>query len=97
MAGTKKAIPMATRRAVAARFGGETGKVTPAACAYCGAPGRICWAHWTKAWVSFPGLELDHVIPEAKGGDASPENVTLACRSCNRRKRDKAWTPGEAR
>lgn len=32
------------------------------------------------------GLEIDHVIPLAKGGLHSKENVKLACISCNRSK-----------
>jgi 5-methylcytosine-specific restriction endonuclease McrA len=32
------------------------------------------------------GLEYDHVIPFALGGDHSPENLRLLCRNCNQRK-----------
>jgi hypothetical protein len=32
--------------------------------------------------------QIDHVIPKAKGGDGSPENAQVLCRSCNRQKSD---------
>jgi 5-methylcytosine-specific restriction endonuclease McrA len=35
------------------------------------------------------GLEFDHIYPESKGGTSDPENLTLACRPCNRAKKDK--------
>ena len=30
-------------------------------------------------------LEIDHVIPKAKGGRSTPENLRLLCRNCNQR------------
>ena len=30
-----------------------------------------------------PYLEIDHIIPEAKGGTADDENLILACPTCN--------------
>lgn len=39
-------------------------------------------------------LEVEHVIPRAKGGKNHWHNVTTACRECNARKRDR--TPEEA-
>jgi hypothetical protein len=44
-------------------------------CTYCGAHGVA--------------LECDHIVPVAKGGTHDPDNLTTACRSCNRSKRDK--------
>ena len=41
-------------------------------CTYCGATGVP--------------LEMDHIIPKARGGDDSPENLTPACRPCNQSK-----------
>lgn len=32
------------------------------------------------------GGELDHLTPVARGGSGRPENITLACRDCNRAK-----------
>jgi len=33
-------------------------------------------------------IELDHVIPFAKGGATTVDNLRLVCRDCNRKKRD---------
>ncbi len=44
-------------------------------CKYCGVKGGR--------------LELDHIIPVSRGGDSSEENLTTACFSCNRSKRNK--------
>lgn len=46
-------------------------------CQYCGgkAPDTI--------------LEVDHIVPVAKNGDNSLENLVTACKECNRGKRDK--------
>jgi hypothetical protein len=33
-------------------------------------------------------VEFDHIIPHAKGGPLSVENIRLLCRSCNRKKSD---------
>jgi hypothetical protein len=44
-------------------------------CSYCGARGVA--------------LECDHIVPVAKGGGSTPENLTTACRPCNQSKRDK--------
>lgn len=48
-------------------------------CRYCG---------------SKTNLTLDHVYPESKGGEATPENLVVACRSCNSKKGSR--TPEEA-
>jgi hypothetical protein len=29
---------------------------------------------------------LDHVLPESRGGDDTPDNLGLACRNCNERR-----------
>lgn len=44
-------------------------------CKYCGKRGGI--------------LEVDHIIPISKNGTNHLSNLTTACRSCNRQKRDK--------
>ena len=86
----KSAIPAGVRREVAAQHGGAPGETTAAACAYCGAAGLVHWPPLFSgrpgAWVSFPGLELDHIIPESHGGPTTADNLTLACRPCNRKK-----------
>lgn len=45
-------------------------------CSYCGEP-----LHGKG--------EKDHLVPVSRGGDNSPENLTLACRTCNRDKHAK--------
>jgi hypothetical protein len=40
-------------------------------CRYCGAPSRAAW------------LQVDHVIPVAKGGKTVIENLITACEPCN--------------
>lgn len=46
-------------------------------CAYCGVPLN-------------GGGEIDHILPVSQGGDSSPNNLTLACRTCNRDKHGKS-------
>jgi 5-methylcytosine-specific restriction endonuclease McrA len=42
-------------------------------CEYCGYPEDA----------SSTPLEIDHIIPEAKGGRTTIDNLALCCRSCN--------------
>lgn len=44
-------------------------------CAYCGGPHRF--------------LEMDHLVPVAKGGPKTALNIVPACKTCNSSKRDK--------
>lgn len=85
---TKRAIPQHLRRTVATRAGAHGQGRWAASCHYCSAPGAIHWM--TRCWVYFTGLELDHVIPEVRGGQATEDNIVLACRRCNRRKGHRA-------
>lgn len=39
-------------------------------------------------------LTLDHIVPKARGGSDSWENLVCACTSCNNKKGDR--TPAEA-
>lgn len=48
-------------------------------CAYCGLPKTILWK--------------DHVIPLAKGGEHTADNIVPACPPCNRRKSAHFWKP----
>lgn len=51
-------------------------------CCYCGQPAAI--------------LEIDHVIPVARGGGSDDGNLAVACKPCNRAKGTKLlteWTP----
>jgi 5-methylcytosine-specific restriction endonuclease McrA len=49
-------------------------------CAYCGAEMSI------KGFNSNLIASFDHIIPLAHGGPDAPENIVLACWSCNRLK-----------
>ena len=40
-----------------------------------------------------PSFEIDHVWPLSKGGSNGPENIVIACKPCNRKKRN--LTPSE--
>jgi hypothetical protein len=88
----KLAIPQAARRAVATKYGCEPGETKDVTCYCCGAPGVIHWWRLANgrpsAWVSFT-LEIDHFEAESAGGAADPSNLVLACRPCNRSKKDR--------
>ena len=43
---------------------------------------RCEYCHYPEAASSTP-LEVDHIIPEAKGGVTALDNLALCCRSCN--------------
>lgn len=91
----KRAIPGPSKIAVALRFGAIPGETTPANCFYCGRSGEIWWPLTYTGKVGShmvtTGLEFDHIHPESKGGSSGPENLTLACRPCNRAKKDKVY------
>jgi hypothetical protein len=48
-------------------------------CGYCLSPQRLVMAR----------LEIEHIIPRAKGGSDDESNLWLACPICNRHKSDK--------
>ena len=48
-------------------------------CAYCG----------KAAWESRTRFEIDHVVPQSKGGPTNVGNLVWACRPCNQAKADK--------
>ncbi|HMQ52466.1 MAG TPA: HNH endonuclease signature motif containing protein [Anaerolineae bacterium] len=48
-------------------------------CGYCLSPQHLVMAR----------LEIEHIIPLAKGGSSEPDNLWLACPLCNRYKADK--------
>ena len=77
---SKKAIPQVVRRTVIIRDRGI--------CQYCGKQGdyRI-FSETGWVWMEH---ELDHLIPESKGGQAIIENIVVACRHCNRSKGNKS-------
>ncbi len=38
-------------------------------------------------------LTIDHVVPKAKGGKWTWENLVTCCRNCNLRKKEEIWVP----
>lgn len=72
------------------RHGCEAGQTIAVGCHYCGKQGHIHWpllfSGRPSLWVTFTDLEIDHVVPELHGGNASSDNLVLACRLCNRSK-----------
>ena len=50
-------------------------------CAYCGKMLRDS------------ELTIDHVVPKAKGGKWTWENLVTCCRECNFRKKEEIWVP----
>src|SRR5258708_4395750 len=76
----KKRIPVSTRMAVAMRYGCSRGVEGDAWCVYCNSPGRVKWEIGYKGpttRVTFPGLELDHILPEFLGGTDDQGNIVL--------------------
>ena len=49
--------------------------------------GRVCYL--CGQWLSVHEMTLDHVVPLARGGAHTPENLRPAHRSCNSRKGSK--------
>jgi 5-methylcytosine-specific restriction endonuclease McrA len=41
----------------------------------------------TSEWLSGLPCEIDHILPRAKGGPTTADNLCLACASCNGYKR----------
>jgi hypothetical protein len=52
-------------------------------CQYCNKSGDETLGPDNRRW------HVDRVIPGSKGGEYTPDNVTLACATCNVRKKDK--------
>lgn len=80
----KKAIPSKLKSQVVLRDEGI--------CQICGKQGEIVDLGWEiRAYEnrytrnSLP-FEIDHIMPESKGGQATLDNLQLLCRHCNRSK-----------
>jgi 5-methylcytosine-specific restriction endonuclease McrA len=88
----KVAISSEARLAVAKKYGCKPGCEAGAECYYCGLPGKIQWWNGTRGkptkWITLSDLEFDHFQSEHSGGANTQENIVLACRSCNRAKRE---------
>lgn len=85
---SKAKIPATTRKLVIERDGTY--------CRHCGhGPMLLTWRVSPKGKVKLYNdwetlgdktIELDHIVPESKGGDNDPENLVVVCDDCNRRK-----------
>jgi hypothetical protein len=88
----KKAIPTESRVGVAKKYGCLPGGEVDAACYYCGMPGKVKWWNGSSGkpsrWITLSELEFDHFVSEHSGGSLLSENIVLACRCCNRGKRE---------
>jgi hypothetical protein len=71
-------VPAEVRRAVVARDGGR--------CTFVGDHGHRCGTR--------DALQFDHIVPVAKGGQSTVDNVRLRCRAHNQLEADRAF--GEA-
>ena len=89
----KRAIPGPVKIAVAERAGATPGTTTPVVCFYCGRTGELWWPLTFTGKVGshmvMTEFEFDHKFPESKGGLSVPSNIVIACRPCNRAKKDK--------
>lgn len=80
----KKAIPSKLKSQVVLRDKGI--------CQICGKQGEIIDLGWeVKTYEdrnhSYRStFEIDHIIPESRGGQATLDNLQLLCRHCNRSK-----------
>lgn len=74
-AGTRRSIPAQIRKAVFERDGGR--------CAFIHRDGRGCG--------STRRLEFDHIVPFARGGKTTIENLRLLCRAHNQHEAERAF------
>ena len=70
---------MPARRKISASLQQRVRQRAQGLCEYC---------HATEQW-QYVRFTLDHVIPVARGGLPTLENLALACFHCNRRKTDR--------
>jgi 5-methylcytosine-specific restriction endonuclease McrA len=52
-----------------------------------GRDGRICVWCGREPWIA--DLTLEHLLPRTRRGRTVPENLAVACRTCNKRRRTK--------
>lgn len=45
-----------------------------------------CW--WCDGSLQGISIRLDHLVPVAKGGESTENNLVLCCEKCNQKKRD---------
>lgn len=68
-----------SRTAISAALRQRVAEASRFRCGYCLTSQRIIG----------PLLEMDHVVPEARGGSSDEANLVLACPMCNSRKGDR--------
>ncbi|RIK39276.1 MAG: HNH endonuclease [Chloroflexi bacterium] len=49
---------------------------------------RCCYCQTSQRIIG-PLLEIDHIIPEARGGSSQEDNLAIACPMCNSHKSDR--------
>lgn len=50
--------------------------------------GSVCL--WCGRSVWRRDLTVEHLLPRSRGGRGAPENLAIACRTCNRRRRSRS-------
>jgi len=56
------------------------------------ATNRCGYCLTSQAYIPWP-LEIDHIIPRARGGSDAEDNLWLSCRACNLFKGQQTLTP----
>jgi len=77
--GSTAQVPPKLRRRIIREYG-QT-------CQYCGRRGARRLGPGGEPW------HIDHIVPVARGGKTTPENLTLACKRCNLKKGTELWEP----
>lgn len=54
--------------------------------------GSVCW--WCGSNLLREQVTIDHLRPKSKGGSHNLENLRIACKSCNEKRRDSLFPPG---
>jgi 5-methylcytosine-specific restriction endonuclease McrA len=87
----KATIPARVRREVLLAAGAVLGETRAILCHWCGAVAGMAHGFLLRdgrpsLWLSAPGVDLDHVLPESHGGETSTRNLVASCYGCNRSK-----------
>jgi 5-methylcytosine-specific restriction endonuclease McrA len=49
---------------------------------------QCCYCHNT---FDMEQLTIEHIVPLCLGGTSNPDNITLACKTCNQERGKEAW------
>jgi hypothetical protein len=93
----KKQIPLRLRSQIAVRDNGicqlcgKIGELKNTYCGYMAYEKAPAWAgkgsgSSSGIYRGYISFEIDHILAEYSGGELNPENLQLACRTCNRSK-----------